>query len=278
VNDEEDVHKLISTVLPERLQRLQRVTGVPVVFGGTTRTSSTGRELVLSRLIGCLSESLRGLAVHPGRGLGGAVLQRGVACRVNDYASTSFITHDFDSIVVGQERLTSMFAVPVVTRGVVHCVLYGAVRHQHLIGDRAVRDGSVIAAQLERELRDLPTASTRTASTRTQNAPLSTPAALAELAEIIRTVRDSGLRERLARVHRSLGGEVELPSTSIAALAPRELDVLRLVAVGSSNVEIAAQLGLSPQTVKAYLRSSMRKLGVHNRTAASHRARRAGVL
>lgn len=273
MNDDEDVRKLINTVLPERLQRLQRVSGVPVVFGGTTRTSSTGRELVLSRLIGCLSESLRGLAVHPGRGLGGAVLQRGVACRVNDYASTSFITHDFDSIVVGQERLTSMFAVPVVTRGVVHCVLYGAVRHQHLIGDRAVRDGSVIAAQLERELRDLPTASTRT-----QNAPLSTPAALAELAEIIRTVRDSGLRERLARVHRSLGGELELPSTSIAALAPRELDVLRLVAVGSSNVEIAAQLGLSPQTVKAYLRSSMRKLGVHNRTAASHRARRAGVL
>jgi DNA-binding CsgD family transcriptional regulator len=61
-------------------------------------------------------------------------------------------------------------------------------------------------------------------------------------------------------------------------LAPRELDALRLVAVGASNVEIAAQLGLSPETVKAYLRTAMRKLDVHNRTAAVHAARLAGIL
>ncbi|HJQ47041.1 MAG TPA: helix-turn-helix transcriptional regulator [Amycolatopsis sp.] len=61
-------------------------------------------------------------------------------------------------------------------------------------------------------------------------------------------------------------------------LASREIDALRRVAVGASNVEIAARLGLSPETVKAYLRTAMRKLDVHNRTAAAHAAREAGAL
>lgn len=52
----------------------------------------------------------------------------------------------------------------------------------------------------------------------------------------------------------------------------------RLAAVGASNREIAAELGLSAETVKAYLRGAMRKLGVHNRTAAVHAARSTGAL
>lgn len=269
---DEAVRVAIDTVLPERLQRLQRVSGVPVVFGGTTRTS-VGRELVLSRLIGTVGTSLRGLVVPAGRGLGGAVLSRGAWCRVDDYASTSIITHDYDRIVVQQERLRSIFAVPVVVRSVVCGVLYGAVRDPQPIGDRAVRGACVIASQLERELEG-----PAPARSRREDAPLSVAAALAELAEIIDDVRDTGLRERLIRVYDGLGGEQDSSAPTVAVLTPREVGVLRLVAVGSSNVEIAAELGLSPETVKAYLRSSMRKLGVHNRTAASHVARRAGVL
>ncbi|WP_313949974.1 response regulator transcription factor [Frankia casuarinae] len=61
-------------------------------------------------------------------------------------------------------------------------------------------------------------------------------------------------------------------------LTPRELEVLAQVSLGLSNVETARRLTVSPETVKAYLRSIMRKLGVRNRTAAVHAARQMGML
>lgn len=57
------------------------------------------------------------------------------------------------------------------------------------------------------------------------------------------------------------------------ALTERELDVLRLVAAGHSNQEIADQRVLAVGTVKWYLKEIYRKLGVHSRTAAIARAR-----
>ncbi|MCF7552274.1 response regulator transcription factor [Pseudonocardia sp. WMMC193] len=60
--------------------------------------------------------------------------------------------------------------------------------------------------------------------------------------------------------------------------APRETEVLRLVAVGMSNRDVAQATGLATETVKAYLRNAMRRLGVSNRTAAVHAAREQGHL
>ena len=57
-------------------------------------------------------------------------------------------------------------------------------------------------------------------------------------------------------------------STLPAGLTRREAEVLRLIAGGLSNAEIAAQLVISPLTVNAYLRSIYSKLGVSSRTAA----------
>ena len=88
----------------------------------------------------------------------------------------------------------------------------------------------------------------------------------------------AALREKLRRIHRELSGEPSAPRTVPVSLAPRELDALRLVAIGASNLEIAEQLGLSPQTVKSYMRSAMRKLEAHSRTAAVHAARTSGVI
>ena len=96
------------------------------------------------------------------------------------------------------------------------------------------------------------------------------------VAQVTTSVRDDpALRARLLRIRRGLGGSAP---EGTALLAPRDLDALRPVAVGASNLEIAARLGLSPETDKAYLRSAMRRLGVHNRTAAVHAARITGVL
>jgi DNA-binding NarL/FixJ family response regulator len=66
--------------------------------------------------------------------------------------------------------------------------------------------------------------------------------------------------------------------TTIAAeLNPRERDVLRLLAHGRSNAEIAAQLFLSEGTVRNYVSSVFTKLGVDDRTQAAVVALRHGL-
>jgi DNA-binding NarL/FixJ family response regulator len=55
-----------------------------------------------------------------------------------------------------------------------------------------------------------------------------------------------------------------------AGLTEREVEVLRLVAVGRTDAEAAEQLSLSVRTVNAHLRSIYRKLGVRSRAAAGH--------
>jgi len=52
------------------------------------------------------------------------------------------------------------------------------------------------------------------------------------------------------------------------ALTPREVDVLRLVAKGNANKEIAAQLSLTEETVKSHVRNILAKLDANDRTHA----------
>lgn len=61
-------------------------------------------------------------------------------------------------------------------------------------------------------------------------------------------------------------------------LSHREYEVLRLVALGNTNAEIARNLGLTSNTVKSYLQSAMEKLGVRNRVEAIARAHEARLL
>ncbi|NLT05685.1 MAG: response regulator transcription factor [Solirubrobacterales bacterium] len=62
-----------------------------------------------------------------------------------------------------------------------------------------------------------------------------------------------------------------------APLSERELEVLGLIAQGSTNAEIATVLDLSPHTVKDHASSIYRKLGVRNRSEAVRRAERLGL-
>lgn len=59
-------------------------------------------------------------------------------------------------------------------------------------------------------------------------------------------------------------------------LSAREVDVLRLIADGLTNAEIAAQLSVSEETVKTHVASILRKLGVTHRTQAAVFALRNG--
>jgi DNA-binding NarL/FixJ family response regulator len=61
-------------------------------------------------------------------------------------------------------------------------------------------------------------------------------------------------------------------------LSPRELDVVRLVATGATNREVAATLSRSPKTVAGQLSSAMRKLGATSRTELAVVALRDGLV
>lgn len=63
-----------------------------------------------------------------------------------------------------------------------------------------------------------------------------------------------------------------------APLAPRECEVLALVAAGRTNRQVAADLGISGETVKTLLERAYTKLGVHRRAEAVLEARRRGVV
>ena len=67
-------------------------------------------------------------------------------------------------------------------------------------------------------------------------------------------------------------------SETPAGLTRRELEILRLVAEGHSNSQLARMLWVTEQTVKFHLSNIYRKLGVSNRTEASRWAQLHGLL
>ncbi|PZA06920.1 MULTISPECIES: response regulator transcription factor [unclassified Meiothermus] len=73
-------------------------------------------------------------------------------------------------------------------------------------------------------------------------------------------------------------GQLSVPSEGQAQLSPRELEVLRLIADGLSNKEIAQALGLSLSTVKTYIEDLLAKLSASDRTQAAIKALRQGLL
>ena len=63
-----------------------------------------------------------------------------------------------------------------------------------------------------------------------------------------------------------------MPISNPAGLTPREVEVLRLVAQGMTNEQVANQLVISPRTVDTHLTSIYGKIGVSSRSAATRYA------
>jgi DNA-binding NarL/FixJ family response regulator len=107
----------------------------------------------------------------------------------------------------------------------------------------------------------------------------------AELAELVRAAHDSasalGARPLVAAVERvaaSAGLEAARGDGGMPALTERERQVLRLLATGRTNAEMADILVISPRTVGVHVSHLLHKLGAARRTEAADVARRAGVL
>lgn len=83
--------------------------------------------------------------------------------------------------------------------------------------------------------------------------------------ELLDTIRAVQAGQR--RLSSEVAAEVAEHATD-DALTPREIDVLRLVAGGNANKEIAAQLSLTEETVKSHVRNILAKLGASDRTHA----------
>jgi DNA-binding CsgD family transcriptional regulator len=68
------------------------------------------------------------------------------------------------------------------------------------------------------------------------------------------------------------------PAEAPAGLTEREVEVLRLVAAGQSNKEIAAKLFISAKTVSMHVSNVLAKFGVRTRGEAAARAHRLGLF
>jgi len=85
-------------------------------------------------------------------------------------------------------------------------------------------------------------------------------------------------RRLLARFAETLPGGAREPPTSLSSLTEREREVLRLLACGLSNAELAERLFLSETTVKSHVSSVLRKLDVRDRVQAVVLAYEAGLV
>ncbi|MFF7558707.1 LuxR C-terminal-related transcriptional regulator [Streptomyces pseudovenezuelae] len=261
------------------LVRLRRATGLPVAFGGLVESGRP--QIRISELSGTATTSLLALAVTSGNGLGGRTVALARPCAVADYPQSRQISHEYDAAVAA-EGLRSVLAVPVVVRRRVRGVLYGALRDARPLGDRTLTAAVDAARDVEQalvvgdEVRDVLVAARAEPGRGDASAWEQVREAHTALRALAPRIGDPALRAELLDACALLTGESA--SAKEVALAPRELDVLAWVAAGATNAVTADRLGVSAETVKAYLRSAMRKLGAGTRGEAVVAARRAGLL
>lgn len=260
------------------LRDLRRSTRAPIAFGGPVADG----VLTLQHFSGTTTDLLRGLAVEQGSGVGGQAAATARMVAVDDYRSARTISHEYD-VPVLTEGIASTAAVPVLVSGRPRGVLYVAVRERSRFGDRM--EGLLLGAaarlagdlqrrdEIEREASAL--AARRLADHEGRIAVEQVREAHAELRALMGTIDDPAVLERLEGISQLLHS----PRFPVGVrLSAREIDVLSLVAEGCSYPEVAARLGLAPQTVKTYMRDITARLGVRGRHEAVVVARRQGLL
>jgi DNA-binding NarL/FixJ family response regulator len=93
--------------------------------------------------------------------------------------------------------------------------------------------------------------------------------------ELLQTIRAVHAGQK--RLSAEVAAEIAEHGTD-DALTPREIDVLRLIANGNTNKEIAGKLSLTEETVKGHVKNILAKLGVNDRTHAVTIALKRGII
>lgn len=272
-------------VVNKAVRDLLQKTRFPVGFGGLL----SGGEVVITSIVGNRTRALQGLKVLPERGLGGRALVEHRPRMTPDYASSTRITHDYDRHVLG-EGISTLIAVPIIVGGEARGVLYGGAWDGHAVDGITAAPAFQVADEAAIELRVRDEVRRRLASVAPSTDVMSASdreelrAAYADLRRVAATVDSPTLKAQLAAVETRLSAlsgsaiQADEQGTPDVRLSPRETDVLACAALGGTNVEIAAQLGLKVGTVKAYIGTAMAKLDASTRHAAVAKARRAGLL
>ncbi|MEO5714200.1 MAG: response regulator transcription factor [Luteolibacter sp.] len=100
-------------------------------------------------------------------------------------------------------------------------------------------------------------------------------------------LKDTTSEELVAAIHQVHAGERHMSHAIASRLAdrlvrptltPRELDVLRLVAKGRTNKELASAMFVSEETVKSHMKALFQKLGVHDRAEAVSVSLKRGII
>ena len=109
----------------------------------------------------------------------------------------------------------------------------------------------------------------------------------ASIQELMRGIRSAAMGESLISPHiaskvlqrlRASSAQPEIAETIRTELSDREIDVLKLIANGKDNAQIAAELHISPKTVKNHISNILMKLQIDNRIQAAVYAVRSGIV
>jgi DNA-binding NarL/FixJ family response regulator len=109
----------------------------------------------------------------------------------------------------------------------------------------------------------------------------------ASIQELLHGIQSASVGESLISPHvaakvlqrvRATSGQPEIEETIRSELSEREIEVLKLIANGKENAEIAAELHISPKTVKNHISNILMKLQIENRIQAAVFAVRSGIV
>lgn len=288
------MHRPNDHELVRRMTRqLRRAADLPVVFSGV----GNSRMVCIDESVGLQTRAIKGLRIISGEGLGGVAMRDRRPVAVSDYEGNEQITDSY-SDAVRQEGINAVMAVPVVVSDEVRMVLYGATRKAGTIGDTVRRKALELARLTADELRIRDEVDRRMSMLETAPAQMrpndlvgvdreNLRVLYADLRSMAAGSADDSMREKLLGASARLAGVVGLQvakenaleeAVDVPQLTARELDVVSQIALGCTNAEAANRLGLSTETVKAYLRNVGIKLGVSGRHAIVSRARACGLI